>query len=363
MDKTKRMKKTLRFIAAAVLVFFVISVGTLSSAQRNIYAETADEYHARLEKSRAEETKKNLSGKVMRLYSKSRVEGKFFGSVTDRDVARAINKLYGIRVDKRDLKFDGEIKRYGLYRIKVQLPQNVYAVVFLDLYDGSRDGYEFEDRPYEEYRERIVTLTHQVIDKEKMRMYVMPHPGYPRPDRPWSYNNQDVANAIGDVYGVYLEPDSVTFYPNYRGYGLGFAKVRLSENLTAQVFIETTNEDSPPVNLPYKCYKDYDKSDIYNYNVDLQQRINGGDVKFYVKAGQAGWMLNSIGKYEIAGALSNKFNVSIPGTAVKLNGDINNYGFHCVELVFIGGEGVRAYVIVEIAKPPDEQSVPMLEHK
>lgn len=79
----------------------------------------------------AEEAKKKLGGKVVRIKVNSGEGGKLFGSVTNAQIADVLTTQYGIPVDKKDLKLDETVKQTGEFPFKVRLYTGVEAEMTL----------------------------------------------------------------------------------------------------------------------------------------------------------------------------------------------------------------------------------------
>ena len=79
----------------------------------------------------AEETKKKLGGKVVRIKVNTGEGGKLFGSVTTAQIAEAIGAQFVVPVDKKDLKMEETVKQTGEYQFKVKLYTGVEAEMTL----------------------------------------------------------------------------------------------------------------------------------------------------------------------------------------------------------------------------------------
>jgi len=79
----------------------------------------------------AEESKKKLGGKVVRIKVNTGEGGKLFGSVTNAQIADALTSQYGVPVDKKDLKMEDTVKQTGEYKFKVRLYTGVDAEMIL----------------------------------------------------------------------------------------------------------------------------------------------------------------------------------------------------------------------------------------
>ena len=85
--------------------------------------EAAKQRRIELEKQAARETAEKLSGVMVKIKVKEGAagDGKFYGSVTTKDIAEALAAQHGIEVDKRKIVLDDAIKAYGTYTVDVKL--------------------------------------------------------------------------------------------------------------------------------------------------------------------------------------------------------------------------------------------------
>lgn len=90
--------------------------------------EEAAQYHARVEKEAAMNAAAALKGKTVKISAKAGSAGRLFGAVTTKEVADALEKQFGIKVDKRKIAMD-DIKAYGSYTAEVKLHSGVVAQV------------------------------------------------------------------------------------------------------------------------------------------------------------------------------------------------------------------------------------------
>ena len=86
------------------------------------------EYHARVEKEAAMSAAASLQDKTVKISAKAGSAGRLFGAVTTKEVADALDKQFGIKVDKRKITMD-DIKAYGSYTAEVKLHTGVVAQV------------------------------------------------------------------------------------------------------------------------------------------------------------------------------------------------------------------------------------------
>ncbi len=74
-----------------------------------------------LEKQAARETAEKLGGILVKIKVKEGADGRFYGSVTTKDIAEALAEQFGIDVDKRKIVLSDPIKAYGTYSVDVKL--------------------------------------------------------------------------------------------------------------------------------------------------------------------------------------------------------------------------------------------------
>ena len=88
--------------------------------------DDSESYHKEQGTKNANELAKLLNGKSITLYGKSGANGKLFGSITNKNLANAIESTYNIHIDKKDLNVP-EIKNFGSYEIEVNCGMDVIA--------------------------------------------------------------------------------------------------------------------------------------------------------------------------------------------------------------------------------------------
>lgn len=91
-------------------------------------AQASKQYKYDTEKAAAQADADKLNGETLEMKAKAGVNGKLFGSVTAKEIARKIQEDYGISVNKRKIKV-GEIKAFGTYEAVIRLFQGVEATV------------------------------------------------------------------------------------------------------------------------------------------------------------------------------------------------------------------------------------------
>ena len=96
-------------------------------------ARAASERRAGRVKEEAGALAQQLGAAYISLSARAGEEGRLFGSVTNQDVADALEDQYGISVDKRKITFPDAIKATGSWVAEVDLGQGVSATVNLNV--------------------------------------------------------------------------------------------------------------------------------------------------------------------------------------------------------------------------------------
>ena len=79
------------------------------------------------EKAEAQAQKKKIEGVTVELIKKVGANGRLFGAVTSQEIAKELEKVSGVAVERRLLSFDGSIKSLGTYDVKAKLFADVVA--------------------------------------------------------------------------------------------------------------------------------------------------------------------------------------------------------------------------------------------
>ena len=87
-------------------------------------------------KAEAEQVASRLTSTPIKIAAHAGEEGKLFGSVTVSDVAEAIEKQAGIRVDRHDVHLDEPIRSVGTHEVRVHLFPEVDPVISVEV-EGS----------------------------------------------------------------------------------------------------------------------------------------------------------------------------------------------------------------------------------
>ena len=106
------------------------TAGALKEIQRKRAAQDAREAEMLAE---AREKAAGLKDKVISLEVKCGDKGRLYGSVTSAEVAEALEKQHGVKVDKRKIDIGDPIRETGIREISVWLYSGVTTTMKLDV--------------------------------------------------------------------------------------------------------------------------------------------------------------------------------------------------------------------------------------
>ena len=87
--------------------------------------EEARKRREALEKQAAEETEKKFQSIVVKIFATAGSDNKFFGSVTNKEIAEELQKQHGIELDKRKIVVNEPIKTFGTHTVDVKLHHEI----------------------------------------------------------------------------------------------------------------------------------------------------------------------------------------------------------------------------------------------
>lgn len=87
--------------------------------------EEARKRREALEKQAAEDTAKKFQSIVVKIYATAGADNKFFGSVTNKEIAEELMKQFSIDVDKRKIVVNDPIKTFGTHTVDVKLHHEI----------------------------------------------------------------------------------------------------------------------------------------------------------------------------------------------------------------------------------------------
>ena len=124
--KGKGKKDTIVDVSDGYARNFLLPKGVAVEADAKIMndyknKQAAKKHHEEMEKQAAKETVEKLAGLVVKILATTGADGRFYGSVTTKDIAEELEKQHGITVDKRKIVLDDAIKAFGSYSLDVKL--------------------------------------------------------------------------------------------------------------------------------------------------------------------------------------------------------------------------------------------------
>lgn len=90
--------------------------------------EEAAAFHIEQEKKQAKDSAAALEGKTLKITARAGQNGKLFGSVTTKEVAEEMAKVYNIKIDKRKIDM-ADIKAFGSYEAEIKLNFGITAKI------------------------------------------------------------------------------------------------------------------------------------------------------------------------------------------------------------------------------------------
>ena len=89
-------------------------------------AKAAQKHREDVERAKAEETRKALSGKAIKIVARGAEGGRLYGSVTAQEIADELFKQYGVNVEKRRIDV-ANIRNAGDFTVSVWLYAGITA--------------------------------------------------------------------------------------------------------------------------------------------------------------------------------------------------------------------------------------------
>ena len=89
-------------------------------------AKAAQKHREDVERAKAEETRKALAGKAIKIVARGAEGGKLYGSVTSQEIADELFKQYGVKVEKRRIDV-ANIRNAGDFTVSVWLYAGITA--------------------------------------------------------------------------------------------------------------------------------------------------------------------------------------------------------------------------------------------
>lgn len=85
------------------------------------------------------ELAKRIEGKAIVLKAKAGAKEKLYGSVTNADIAEALEKSIGVTVDKRKIELEEPIREVGSYEITIRLTKDITPKIKLKVVEEKKE--------------------------------------------------------------------------------------------------------------------------------------------------------------------------------------------------------------------------------
>ena len=83
--------------------------------------EAAKQHQIEVSTAEAKEQAAKLDSVLIKMKANCGADGRLYGSITTKEIAEALEKEYGIKVDKRKIQLADPIRAYGKYDMDVKL--------------------------------------------------------------------------------------------------------------------------------------------------------------------------------------------------------------------------------------------------
>ena len=98
--------------------------------------ESAEKYRLETELKNAKEVAAKINGKTVKLTAKAGQGGKLFGAVKTSAVAEAIAKQHSIKIDKKKIVMNSEIKSFGDFEATIKMSQGISCKLTVRVVEG-----------------------------------------------------------------------------------------------------------------------------------------------------------------------------------------------------------------------------------
>lgn len=98
--------------------------------------DASAKHKAQKELEEAQAIASKLKDKQITICANAGTGGKLFGSITSKEIATEVSKIYNIEVDKRKIVLDNDIKSHGTYEFQIKLHTGVVAKMKVVVKEG-----------------------------------------------------------------------------------------------------------------------------------------------------------------------------------------------------------------------------------
>lgn len=98
----------------------------------NASRKAAEDFHRKEQLKKNKELRDAINGKTVKIVAKSGSSGKFFGAITNKEIADRLFEL-GYDIDKKKIVLDGNIKTVGVYKVDVRISAEETAKITVEV--------------------------------------------------------------------------------------------------------------------------------------------------------------------------------------------------------------------------------------
>lgn len=98
--------------------------------------EAAKQHQIEVEKQQAKELAEKLTTLSVKIKGTAGADGRFYGSVTGKEIAEALQQQHGLEIDRRKLQINDPIRAFGTYRIEIKLYAGITGTVTVVVTEG-----------------------------------------------------------------------------------------------------------------------------------------------------------------------------------------------------------------------------------
>jgi large subunit ribosomal protein L9 len=111
-----------------------LAVAATAAALKQVAdVEAAAARHAAEEEKHAQALRARLEAQPIVLEAKAGSQGRLYGSITNADVASALQRQLGVALDRREVDIGEPVRHIGSYQVTARLHRSVTATITLDV--------------------------------------------------------------------------------------------------------------------------------------------------------------------------------------------------------------------------------------
>lgn len=116
---------------------FLIKKGLAKPADAQALSEnkakkSAEDFHRKEQLKANKELREAINGKTIKIVAKSGGNGKFFGAITNKEIAEKLFEM-GYDIDKKKIVLENNIKTVGVYKIDVKISPEETAKITVEV--------------------------------------------------------------------------------------------------------------------------------------------------------------------------------------------------------------------------------------